>query len=658
MADVPKLLPGDTLRVGYPKINLAIDEAYKAKLVSQQAENNSSTANSVAEQAVNRANNANDLSNSVQNQLNQLIIEGSIDPETKQARVEKDGTIHDTLKDHTDSIHGKLDNISSNFKSESINESAQLGPELLDTNGWTMTGWTGDFNTGFVHAVGQTSPLKRMLPATGTKLYQVSLKVTSSVPAEPGGLFSLTIGGSYPFDTYKGGGTTLVYNFGIQSLTDGELIITPSASFDGTISNMTVKEIITPVTPTLEIKSADDINGLEIRNIKPSLKNILLGNDAGKMITNGDSNIVVGHGSLLKNTSGFWNSVLGVDALANNTVGSRNIAIGRVSLQNNISGHRNVAVGTFSLNANTHGANNVGVGADALFVNTLGSGNVAIGTVSLYSNTLGNHNVSLGYPSLQRNTTGSYNIGIGSTSLDRNISGNGNVALGYRAAERVNADNNIAIGQYSLNRITTTQNSIAIGYQSQLYTTAAVNISIGANSLANTSTGSDNVALGDSSLKNNTTGSRNIAIGNNAGAGSLNSVINRNILIGHNVGVGMTTGADNNVIIGTSAGNPLTTGSNNILIGYGVNALTDTTSNHLNIGNVIKGDLIKRQIGIGVDAISAALHLKANSAEAGSAPLKFNPGTLMTTPETGAWEFDGTNLYFTINGVRKRIQVA
>jgi hypothetical protein len=546
------------------------------------------------------------------------------------------------------------------FQSTVGNESPQFGAELLDATGWTSTGWTGDFNSGFIHTVGQITPLTKPLPSTGTKLYQVALTVTSSVPESPPGNFTVSIGGSQTFDTYKGAGTTpYTYSFGIQSVTDGNLVITPVSGFNGSVTNISVKEIIAPTLATQVIKDSTNANSLEIRPTKATLKNVFIGNDAGKMHTTGDENTIVGNGSMVNNTSGFWNSALGSKALANNTVGSRNIAIGRVALQHNITGHRNIAVGTFSLEENTHGANNVGVGADSLNFNTTGNGNVGIGTVALYANTTGSNNIALGYPTLQRNLTGSHNIGMGSTSLDRNISGNGNVAIGKNAGERVNADNNIAIGQYALNWVTTTSNSIAIGYQSQMFTTAAVNISIGANSLYNTTTGTDNVGMGDNSLKNNTTGIRNIAIGNNAGTGLVGSVINRNIIIGHNAGTGITTGADNNVIIGSSSGVPLTTGANNILIGYAVNTFAATDNNFLNIGNAIKGWLDTKKFGIGIDTISATLHLKGGSTTAGSAPLKLNSGSLMTTPEAGAIEFDGTDLWITTNGgVRKKITAA
>ncbi len=44
---------------------------------------------------------------------------------------------------------------------------------------------------------------------------------------------------------------------------------------------------------------------------------------------------------------------------------------------------------------------------------------------------------------------------------------------------------------------------------------------------------------------------------------------------------------------------------------------------------------------------TATLHIRAGGSSANSAPLKFTSGTNLTTPEAGAMEYDGTNLYFT-----------
>jgi hypothetical protein len=49
---------------------------------------------------------------------------------------------------------------------------------------------------------------------------------------------------------------------------------------------------------------------------------------------------------------------------------------------------------------------------------------------------------------------------------------------------------------------------------------------------------------------------------------------------------------------------------------------------------------------------------RASTTAAGTAPIKLPTGVLMTTPEAGAIEYDGTNLYFTDSGgTRRQLQV-
>lgn len=65
------------------------------------------------------------------------------------------------------------------------------------------------------------------------------------------------------------------------------------------------------------------------------------------------------------------------------------------------------------------------------------------------------------------------------------------------------------------------------------------------------------------------------------------------------------------------------------------------------------------RIGVGIAttaAPSARVHIVAGTATAGTAPIKLTAGTNLGTPEAGAIEFDGTNLYVTqSDGTRKTI---
>lgn len=62
------------------------------------------------------------------------------------------------------------------------------------------------------------------------------------------------------------------------------------------------------------------------------------------------------------------------------------------------------------------------------------------------------------------------------------------------------------------------------------------------------------------------------------------------------------------------------------------------------------------QLGIGTGITpSAGITLAAGTISANTAPLKFTTGSLLTSPENGAIEFDGTNLYYTSSTTRRTV---
>ena len=78
-------------------------------------------------------------------------------------------------------------------------------------------------------------------------------------------------------------------------------------------------------------------------------------------------------------------------------------------------------------------------------------------------------------------------------------------------------------------------------------------------------------------------------------------------------------------------------------------------------GDIIRQYLMKEHYNDDTDNPINGGHqkvtIRAGTASAGTAPLKFTTGTLMTAPEAGATEFAGDNLYFTITSgtVRKKV---
>ncbi len=62
-------------------------------------------------------------------------------------------------------------------------------------------------------------------------------------------------------------------------------------------------------------------------------------------------------------------------------------------------------------------------------------------------------------------------------------------------------------------------------------------------------------------------------------------------------------------------------------------------------------------IGIGEQVPTAALHVKAGTAVAGTAPIKVTAGPVTTLAEAGAMEFDGTAYYLTVGTTRRRVSL-
>ncbi len=351
--------------------------------------------------------------------------------------------------------------------STTANESASLGDELMSSSGWTLgEGWSGSFDAGFVHTPGQTGALTKAMGSTGTKKYLVTLTLISSLPASEPGFFTIQIGNSGAFQTYRGGGTTFTYELGIQSVSDGDLSITPISSLDGTISAISVKEVVETFDPAFKMVDSQGESCYEIRPTIDGLKNIFVGKNSGYSNVKGDGNVSVGYEALKENVAGYWNVAAGLYALNKNVQGSRNIALGYSSLRDNISGFRNIAIGSFSLSRNTTGGYNVALGSDNLWYNTTGNQNIAIGHASLNLSTTGNDNVAIGVNSMKNLAVGNSNvaIGYGAGYGASGMSGEYNVFIG-RSAGRLttSGSRNLLIGWQAGDNITSGSDNICIG---------------------------------------------------------------------------------------------------------------------------------------------------------------------------------------------------
>ena len=297
--------------------------------------------------------------------------------------------------------------------------------EFLPSTGWTSTGWTGDFATGWTHTVGNTTALSQSKAAVINTMYHITYTVTGRTA----GSFTLAFGGQ------SSGSITATGSFGPKATTVAGLVITPTSDFDGTIV-VSIKSLTAGSTAAFVLKDSGGTDRIEMRG------------------TNATSNTFIGDDSGMYNTTGYSNSAIGRESLRSNTTGYYNSAIGRESLRSNTTGYSNSAIGYASL-----------------YSNTTGNANSAIGYYSLYSNTTGYYNSAIGYYSLYSNTTGYSNSAIGVSSgrwvadgSTANAAGNNSVFLGANTKAQADAQTNQTVIGYSA--IGNGSNTVTIGNSS------------------------------------------------------------------------------------------------------------------------------------------------------------------------------------------------
>lgn len=123
--------------------------------------------------------------------------------------------------------------------------------------------------------------------------------------------------------------------------------------------------------------------------------------------------------------------------------------------------------------------------------------------------------------------------------------------------------------------------------------------------------------------------------------------------------VGSLSGGDNNIWLGPSAISP--TAANFVISTSINNSFTIFNSpsgrmyfgiNNLYLFNVSSSGAY---FGGTLTSATAKLHISAGSASANTAPLKFTSGTNLATPEAGAVEYNGSDLFFTPSTTRYKL---
>lgn len=383
-------------------------------------------------------------------------------------------------------------------------------------------------------------------------------------------------------------------------------------------------------------------------------RNTVFGYQAAEDITTGDNNIAVGY-----------------QALSSMTTGGQNVAIGSFALSTSIASvsHPSVAIG---YNALAKAGSNVGctaIGLSALANLSVSGSNVlntAIGYAAAFSCTTGGGNVSIGDEAARYNTTGQYNTNVGNRA-GRGTNGQNtssyNTAIGFHANYVITTGAyNSVVGAYAGDALTTGSNNVAVGYQSAYAITVGTdNVSIGYRCNYAAPTIYNSVTIGADAAYTCTGNMIScISIGDGIRSTTLNSTYD--IAIGN--GGSLATGANTTegcIIIGSFSFLSVASDLTNII---GIGNLVDYDAGLASLENSIaigQATYIEKsnQVIIGNDSIIETklrrVLLATGAAAAGSYPLKFQSGTLLTAPELGAMEFDGNHLYITTGAGRQQL---
>lgn len=384
----------------------------------------------------------------------------------------------------TEAVEGKasasdlqtLENSMQTDYAQKLTQTLKVGENIL-TEASVVLGanWSGTLASGLSHSSGSTEPLEFNIPTTNGKPYLISFNATGV----GGTVLYAKIGNTPNVDIYNG---TTNFNVGIVS-DGGNLVFTPVSSFNGTITNIKLREV----------QDEGDEVSFEVKNVNTKE------NSSG--------------------LSGFWNVALGFDSFNANENGSRNVALGYCSLQEFKSGTRNLALGAFAMNRLVHGDRNVAIGADSLWYATHARSCIAIGHNSMRGvGTDIENNIAIGPDSLGEIATGKNNVAIGSGAMrsPQTTNATGCVAIGYEAgyySKTGNTNVGFRAGYYNRGIRNTT-----LGYQagSQNYVSGDDNVFIGFDSGINNAGGT---------ASNPKSASKSIALGQNAKVTKSNQMV-------------------------------------------------------------------------------------------------------------------------------------
>jgi fibronectin-binding autotransporter adhesin len=428
------------------------------------------------------------------------------------------------------------------------NDTTTLGSNLITTqpdSTWTgtPTNWTTSGGVA-THASGNTTALStsQVTPVSGTQ-YEVTYTINGSQTYSS--TLAVTFGGVTVGNYFMNTGNPSAFTESqvITATNGNNLTFTPSSSFTGAVSVVSVQQVTQVPIPVLVVNNASASADIQL-TASSSTTNQFIGLSAGSL-----------------NSSGTDDTGLGTQALQDNTTGTNDAAIGYQALQANTTGSSNTAVGERALASNTVGFDNTGIGWHVLQNNTIGSENTALGYQTLGANTSGADNVAIGYQTETNVTVGNYNVAIGVQALSQITTSSENIAIGYQALDSSTANSNTGVGYDILRADTSGSGNTAFGYSAG-YPGGA----------GGTTSGSNNTFLGSNSGPGQTAYqvSGSTALG-------VDSVVNQGnaVILGCTANINSCGSTSTNVGIGSQyAVNPLTVSPS----AYGTNGSAGTTS--------------------------------------------------------------------------------
>lgn len=302
----------------------------------------------------------------------------------------------------------------------------------LVTNGTfsgSLTGWTAGANWTYssataLHSSGSTATLSQSLSLVSGIRYAVTFTTSGWTT----GSVTMTLG-ALSGSLFVGSNGVNSFGYTATSTASFALTFTPTSTFDGAISNVSVVSITTPtVAPIIFYNNTSSVaDAIEFRTSQTGLENLNCG----------------------------YNS------FTNNVSGLRNTAYGPHTQELNISGNNNCDFGYSAGNKNINGSFNFRGGNFAGTSMVSSSNSVLLGYSSGFTATTANDLTGIGFKTLNL-ATGGRNTAIGSFAGSLITSGTFNTVLGAYSDVPTNTSSgqvNIANIIYGTNAYQTTTTS-------------------------------------------------------------------------------------------------------------------------------------------------------------------------------------------------------